>query len=453
MAAWLSGSRGLAVVKVSPDLVSVLEHADPARRKVLLALIGSGCLVGLTAMGASGGVAGKRLRPPAVPIPRAYFGLHMHRADAGTPWPPVGFGSWRLWDAYTTWPMLEPQRGQWDFKRLDKYVAMARLTGVDILLPLGLSPAWASARPDEPSAYKPGNAAEPANIADWQNYVRTVAERYKGKIRYYELWNEPNLRNFYSGSVETMLELARETYAILKQVDSRNVLAAPAVTEGGKQLDWLDRYLALGGGQFMDVLSHHFYVPREAPEHMLQIVADVRKIMTRHGVAYKPLWNTETGWWMENGDGTDSRPAPFTTWKKLDLEEAASYVSRSLILGWAAGLERFYWFAWDNHSMGLIEPSTKALKPAGQAFARTREWLQGSVMTGCELADGVWICTLNHPAGGKARIVWHESEEVRLWSPPADWGAGEVEALDGTRQAPGGSVAKLKLTRSPLYLR
>jgi hypothetical protein len=404
----------------------------------------------MSMMGMGSMLSSKPLQPPSGPVPSTYFGLHMHRADAGTPWPPVGFGTWRLWDAYTTWPMLEPQRGNWDFKRLDKYVAMAKLTGVEILLPLGLSPAWASARPDEPSAYKPGNAAEPRDIADWRNFVRTVAERYKGRIRYYELWNEPNLRNFYTGSVETMLQLAREAYAILKQVDSQNKFAAPAATEGGKQLDWLDRYLVLGGGQFMDVLSHHFYVPREAPEKMLPIVEDVRKIMARHGVAYKPLWNTETGWWMENGDGTDSRPAPFTTWKKLGLAEAAAYVSRSLILGWAAGLARFYWFAWDNHSMGLIEPSTKALKPAGLAYARTREWLEGSIMTGCEIAGGVWVCTLNRPNGSKARIVWLESEKTRQWTPPAEWGIREAETLGGKKLD--GHQLELQLGQTPVYL-
>jgi len=424
--------------------------ADFGRRRMLgwFAMLGAASALSPFAFGLI--KQNERLRPPTRPVDRLYFGLHMHRADAGTPWPPVGFGSWRLWDAYTTWPMLEPQRGNWDFKRLDKYLAMAKLTGVEILLPLGLSPAWASARPNEPSAYKPGNAAEPANIADWRNYVRTVAERYKGRIRYYELWNEPNLHNFYTGSVETMLHLARETYSILKQVDSQNQLAAPAATEGGKQLEWLDRYLALGGGQFMDVLSHHFYVPREAPEKMLPIVEDVRKIMARHGVAYKPLWNTETGWWMENGDGTDSKPAPFTTWKKLGLAEAAAYVSRSLILGWAAGLARFYWFAWDNYSMGLIEPSTKALKPAGLAYARTREWLEGSIMTGCEIAGGVWVCTLNRPNGSKARIVWLESEKIRQWTPPAEWGIREAETLGGKKLD--GHQLEFQLGQTPVYL-
>lgn len=433
--------------------VSMPEQADSTRRKLLLATAGAAFLGGLSSMSMGGLLSGRPLTPPARPVPRTYFGLHIHRADAGTPWPPVGFGGWRLWDAYTTWPLLEPQPGQWDFKRLDLYLGMAKLTGVEILLPLGLSPAWASARPNEPSAYKPGNAAEPRDIADWRNYVRTVAERYKGRIRYYELWNEPNLRDFYSGGVETMLQLARETYAILKQVDSQNQLAAPATTEGGKQLEWLERYLALGGGQFMDVLSHHFYVPREAPEKMLSMVQDVRKIMARHGVANKPLWNTESGWWMENGDGTVSRPAPVTTWKKLDLAEAAAYVSRALILGWASGLERYYWYAWDGHVMGLIEPTTKALKPAGVAYGRTREWLEGSIMTGCEVSGDVWVCTLVQPDGSKARIVWRERQSAQPWQPPADWGVVEAQTLDGVRHKLNGVQAGSWLGQAPVCLR
>lgn len=436
----------------SPRLMKMLPSGMQGRRQVLLALAGTACMGGLSAMGIVGGSAGKPLKPPAIPIPRTYFGLHMHRADAGTPWPPVSFGSWRLWDAYTTWPMLEPQHGNWDFKRLDKYVAMAALTGVDILLPLGLSPAWASTRPDEPSAYKPGNAAEPRNIEDWRHYVRKVAERYKGRIRRYELWNEPNLKNFYSGSVEAMLNLAREAYVILKDVDAENLFAAPATTEGGKQLDWLDRYLTLGGGQFMDVLSHHFYVPRVDPESMLPMLEDVKQIMAKHGVTHKPLWNTETGWWMENGDGTVSSPSPFTTWKKLDLTKAAAYVSRSLILGWAAGLERFYWFAWDNHSMGLIEPSTKAMKPAGLAYARTVEWLLGSVMAGCEVTNDVWVCTLNRQDGTKARIVWREDGGIQDWAPPQHWGATSLESLDGRRQTPQGSPVRIQIGQAPVYL-
>ena len=425
----------------------------PGRRKALLTLAGTVCLGGFSAMGVGKASSGRTLTPPAVPIPRTYFGLHMHRADAGTPWPEARFGSWRLWDAYANWRHLEPQRGYWDFKRLDKYVTMAKLTGVEILLPLALTPVWASARPLEKSPYGPGNAAEPYNMEDWRNYVRAVAKRYKGRIQHYELWNEPNIPGFFSGSPETLVKLAEETYRILKEIDQANELAAPATVGGGAEhLAWLDRYLAAGGGKYMDALSHHYYVAHTAPEATLPLVDKVRKIAAKHGLSNLPMWSTEAGWWIDHSDGTVTKEEMVPGWKKVNAIDAAAYVSRALILGWAAGLERYYWFAWDNYSMGLIEPTTKAIKPAGLAYARTVEWLQGSVMVGCEVSNGMWVSTLNRPNGGKARIVWLEEKPPKHWSPPRDWGVTKAETLGGKSQTLEASSARLQIGQEPIYL-
>src|SRR5580704_5261031 len=112
---------------------------------------------------------------PNHPITAQYFGMHIHHTASGTPWPPVQFGSWRLWDSGVAWPQLEPQLGKWDFTLLDRYVQLAAQHHVEIVLTLGLTPAWASARPQEPSAYSRGNAAEPRSLADWEDYVRVVA--------------------------------------------------------------------------------------------------------------------------------------------------------------------------------------------------------------------------------------------------------------------------------------
>lgn len=413
-------------MKPHPRSAGVAGIAMPARRKAIAAAAGTLLLGGLSAMSMGGISLSRTIRPPAGPIPRDYFGMHIHRADTSTPWPSARFGSWRLWDAAVSWSRLEPSRGQWDFKRLDKYVAMAGLTGVNLLLPLGLSPAWASARPAERSAYQPGNAAEPLRIEDWRNYVRTVAERYKGRIRYYELWNEPNLQNFFSGSVEAMLELAREAYAVLKQVDPLNQLVAPATTEGGKHLAWLDRYLTLGGGQYMDVLSHHFYVPRQSPESMLSLMDDVRSIMDEHGLAHKPLWNTETGWWFDKPTATPT----FTSWKKLKPDEAASYVSRALILGWAIGMRRFYWYSWEHGNMGLVEVGDYTLNTGGKAYLRTQEWLEGAAMTNCTVRQGMWGCDLKR-GGVEAMLVWTEEGTQREWTIPKSSAFTHVQSLDG----------------------
>ena len=156
-------------------------------------------------------------------IPASLFGMHVQHSDKT--WPNLAFHGWRLWDSDVTWGYLEPQAGVWKFERLDRYVALAATKKVEILLTLGQTPRWASARPDDESPYEnPGWPAEPARLKDWRNYVRTVATRYQGKIHHYEIWNEPDLKQFYTGSVDKMVELAREAYTIIKQVDPTNVV-------------------------------------------------------------------------------------------------------------------------------------------------------------------------------------------------------------------------------------
>lgn len=402
--------------------------------------------------------------PVPGPVPAIYFGMHLHRTvepqpwlpdgDRLTPWPTVKFGSWRMWDAYVAWPSLEPEKGRWKFATLDKYVAMANLAKVDVLLPLGLSPVWATARPGEASSYKPGNAAEPLDMEDWRNYVRTVATRYKGRVHAYEIWNEPNLKGFYTGSPEAMVKMARIAYETLKAIDPGIIVVSPSVTGDGRNPEWLDAYLAKGGGQYADVIGYHFYVPKSTPEAMLPVIKHVKQIMQKRGVANKPLWNTETGWRIANKTTTRRIGAAGADWRNLDDEQAAAYVARALILSWSAGVSRFYWYAWDNLDMGLIDPSDKSHKPAATAYAKTREWMLGAVFGGCTGTDGLWVCELSEANGGKARLIWRQAgEEDRQWNVPSSWQVTEVEKLDGAILSLSPEVANIMLGQAPLLIR
>ncbi len=391
--------------------------------------------------------------PPVEPIPRVFFGMHFHRADTTTPWPKVPIGSWRLWDAYAAWPDLQPGPGKWDFQRLDRYVAMAKLTGTSILLPLGLTPRWASARPTEKSSYSPGNAAEPRDIEDWKRYVRTVAERYKGRIRDYEMWNEVNYPTFYSGSVETMVTLTREAYRILKEVDPDNRLVSPSVVGAGRDALWLDEFLQKGGGRYIDVVGYHFYVPKGAPETMIPLVKQVQGIMTKHGIGERPLWNTETGWLIRNDEQQFEPGSVDPTWKILDQYEAAAYLARALIISWAAGVRRFYWYSWDAGTMGLIEPKSKNAKAPARAFGTAVRWLEGSRMNDCARQDRIWVCTMTGREGATAHIVWTDAESAVSFKIPGGWRVAEVESLDGTKRRlePGGSDT-IPLSPMPIRL-
>ena len=389
------------------------------------------------------------LSPPSSAIPASLFGLHMHRAATTTPWPAVPFATWRLWDAYVAWANLEPRKGDWHFEILDKYVALAEAHRVELLLPLGLSPTWASARPKEPSGYDPGNAAEPKNIADWRDYVRTVATRYKQRIRSYEIWNEPNLKQFFTGSPEQMVTLVREAYKILKEVDPSNTLVSPSAT-GIDGVAWLDQFLQKGGGDYVDVIGHHFYVSPNPPESMLNQIARAKEVMAKRGVGDKPLWDTETGWLIENHK-TVVEPQRGSFSKVLSDDEASGYVARSFILTWAAGVSRFYWYAWDNYIMGLTEADGTTLKPPAKAYVEVQRWLVGARVRACRTnAETTWVCEIAREGGYEGWIVWNPLRRVGL-EIPKTWGIQNARDLaGGTRNLQG--TSKIEIGPSPLLL-
>lgn len=378
-------------------------------------------------------------QPSSAPIGREFFGMHMHRAATSTPWPEVPFGSWRLWDAYVAWPYLEPTKGQWHFEALDRLVSLAEQNDVEVLLPLGLTPAWASARPGESSSYKkPGWAAEPRSIEDWRNYVRAVATRYKGRIRHYEIWNEPNLKGFFSGSVDQMLLLTREASLIIKQVDPAAVIVSPAATGEGDGVKWLDQFLAKGGGRYVDVIGYHFYVTPKPPEAMLPLINQVRGVMTRNNCGGKPLWNTEAGW--------DQK-------KRFSDAEAAAYLVRSYLVNWAGGVSRFYWYAWDSRNwsgLDLTRSDDRSLTPAATAYAELEKWLTGKRMLSCASNDqGVWICEIEG-SGYKGHILW-SPERTGRFQVPRSWGAHQARELTGSAKLLAGGAA-LDLGPVPLLV-
>jgi hypothetical protein len=379
-----------------------------------------------------------QLNPPRAAIPETFFGLHIHHLFTGssqlTPWPAVPFGSWRLWDAYVTWSNLEPRKDSWKFAMLDKYVALREQHDVRILLTLAWSPRWASVRPGDNGAGPPGAVAEPERISEWQNYVRTVATRYKGKIHEYEIWNEPNGKQFYTGTIPTMVELARVAYETLKEVDPSNIVTSPPAT-AVSGLPWLDAYLKAGGGQYADVIGYHLYVNPGPPEQMVPLIEQVQEIMKKHGVGYKPLWDTETGWAIQNKQEL-VEPAPGHGFNSIVLPEgvAAAYMARAYILSWASGVSRLYWYAWDNRIMGLVDRDGKTLKATAIAYGELQKWLIGAKMTSCqENSVQTWTCAIARPGGYRGWIIWNPTATRQLikFSVPVAWHVTRVRDLLG----------------------
>ena len=367
-------------------------------------------------------------------VARAYFGMHFHRLlpDVGarrpTEWPTGQVGALRLWDSTTRWADIAPRRDRWDFERLDAHIALAEANGVPVLYTLGSTPRWSSARPDEPGPYGPGCAAEPRAMGDWQDYVSRVAMRYRGRIATYEVWNEPYFSDlvadrgqpgFFSGSVVQMVEMTRIARDAIRAADPDAKLATPGFVNGTHRLD---RFLAAGGAELVDIVAYHFYA-RDAAQFSAQI-AEVRAVMARRGVAHLPLWNTECG--IERMPPRDAPQADADSADRAASERLAQF----LILGAAARLGRFYYHAWDNDQTGMVDRSGTANARA-PAWRQAIRWLLDStVAPAVYLGSGA--CRVDAVQRGVRHAMLWSEQRARVeprWT--TGWHAESVETLIG----------------------
>jgi hypothetical protein len=398
--------------------------------------------------------------PPALThtVSPAMFGLHIQFlfSQPASVWPAVPVGSWRLHDTRgVRWFEVQPTKTTWDFTLLDQYVTLGTQHGVAVMLTLGQTPTWASARPTETGAFQPGSAAEPSSIAYWQTYVRTVVTRYKGKIKAYEIWNEPDGKQYYSGTPQMMVTLAREAYSIIKQVDPAATVVSPGETGGPY---WLDPYLAAGGGNYADVIAYHFYTPATdpGPEELPLKIAAVKAVMAKYGQQSKSLWNTEFGYCMASSDGsvTDAVCNGVLPGRHvLSADMGASYLARAYLIGAAYGITRFFWYSWDNKVLGLVQPDRATLKPSAIAYREVRNWMVGSRVDRC-LGDAtgiIWTCQITRPDFTVAHVVWRTTG-TSAFALPADWKPVLQRFLNGSSSAIGAGAQSVQIGTSPIYL-
>ena len=93
---------------------------------------------------------------------------------------------------------------------------------------LGRTPQWASSQPNAPGPYGPGQCAPPSDLSNWDNYVNAIVTHVAGKIKYWELWNEPNDPKYYCGDIPTMVTMAQHAAQIIKSIDPTALVLSPA---------------------------------------------------------------------------------------------------------------------------------------------------------------------------------------------------------------------------------
>jgi hypothetical protein len=90
-------------------------------------------------------------------------------------------------------------------------------------------------------------------------------------------------------------------------------------------------------------------------------------------------------------------------------------VARCLILNAALGVQRLYWYAWDNTTYVSLHLSDSNYNPtpAAYAYQQVEEWLSGAQINCASDDNSTWTCAVNNN-GTPGEIVWNPNETISV---------------------------------------
>lgn len=184
------------------------------------------------------------------------------------------------------WAGLEPSRGQHNFDPGLWMLASADLGlkhNLDQLVVLSNPPAW--------SLGERGTYPNEQSTAALEEFMFQLASRYKGKIRYWQAGNEPNMAVWR----ERFIPFLKAYYQGVKRADPENKVVLCGFA--GVEHQHLDAVYRLGGKEYFDILGAHPYTRPAMPEDggYLDRIRAIRDVMRKYD-DHKPLWVDEIGW-------------------------------------------------------------------------------------------------------------------------------------------------------------
>ncbi len=207
----------------------------------------------------------------------------------------------------------EPYRSAWE--KYDHIVDLAERYDMELIVRVSNPPAWTRAQGNDVGSYAP-----PDDYGDFADFVYTLVSRYKGRVRYYQLWNEPNIYpewGNYPISPEDYARLlcqaadaaraADPDVVIINGAMASTIVLDPAATPPGNALNdflFMERLYDAGAGDCFDIVAMQGYglwsgpTDRRMNPRVLNFSRPLfmRDLMVAHGDAHKPIWISEMNW-------------------------------------------------------------------------------------------------------------------------------------------------------------
>jgi hypothetical protein len=407
-------------------------------RRVLTAALVSAALLGSTMAIAPSASAN--------PVSDLQFGMHVPAIANGEK-PNANIGTVRLWDSGVAWGQVQQKKNLFWWNGMDAAIASANAQQMSITYVLGSTPKWAQKNPKKGNYPYNGTGSANPSAKDWKRWVTAVAQRYGSSIDSYQIWNEANLADFYTGSPKQMAQLTRDAYRIIKRYDpSATVVAAsstvrlekaykrffPAYLKELRKMNWP-----------VDAISVHTYpdgkgTPADRLGLIDQVLVDVRKANVPPRIA---LWDTEVNYGIKGPGNIKGQ--------KISGGLAADWTASTYLDSIMTGIDRTYWYYWfrPDGRLGIILDNAPDGDFGRLGYQTAYDWMVNSFYS-CTRgnANTPNVCQLGDATNPEV-VVW-DNESPGTYTVPdgATWQCNTLNQC--TPVAPG---TPLVIGSSPLW--
>ncbi len=187
------------------------------------------------------------------------------------------------------WDGLEPARGHYDLTFWDSFFAAMDAARIRVIPYIAYTPRWASSGTGDDFWRYP-----PVDPQAFGATVGMLARRYRGRVLSWEIWNEPDNRDYWRGSVAQFAELLRVGARAVRAADpSAQVVFGGVAGHPSFVAEVMARPEL---GDLVDVINAHAYFETWNPvaiESLPRYVQAFAPVLA-HGA--RPLWLAEVGY-------------------------------------------------------------------------------------------------------------------------------------------------------------
>ncbi|MBC7351744.1 MAG: beta-galactosidase [Thermogutta sp.] len=231
----------------------------------------------------------------------------------------------------TGWSRCERKEGEYDFQWLDDVVDHVIDAGVQPWFNVGYGNRLYS--PDAPHESAVGQVpiyGGERGINGWKNFLRALAERYKDRVEYWEIWNEPNIPAFWHPKHKpSPVEYTKLVAISAEAIRERHPGAKIVACSSGIPSAFIKGCLQAGMGPLIQAFSIHPYRREMIPEMDYALSVSRVKELFRVSAPHVRLWQGECGAPSRNTGHHDA--SWMDLWNMNEMNQAKWLVRRLML--------------------------------------------------------------------------------------------------------------------------